>query len=57
MDECPLDLAGIQIEALGNASGITVEIKVRDPRLIPELQRRAARDLELAAQRREASTR
>lgn len=56
-DECPLDLAGIQIEALGDASGITVEITVRDTRLVPELQRRAARDLELAAQRREASTR
>lgn len=57
MDECPLDLVGIQIEAVGSASGITVEIKIRDAKLVPELQRRAGRDLELAAQRREASTR
>lgn len=52
MDDCPLDLAGVQVEAQGDVSGITVELKVRDLKLVPELQRRIARDLEIAAQRR-----
>ncbi len=50
MDECPLDLDGVHVEAHGDTSGITVEIKVRDRKLVPELQRRASRDLEAAAQ-------
>jgi len=52
MDDCPLDLDGIQLQTYGDASGVTVEIKVRDVRLVPELQRRVARDLEIAAQRK-----
>jgi len=51
MDDCPLDLEGIQVDAYGDASGVSVEIKVRDRNLVPELQRRAAHDLELAAKR------
>ena len=46
MESCPLDLAGIRIDAHGDPNGITVEISVDNPKLIPELQRRAAHDLE-----------
>lgn len=46
MESCPLDLAGIRIEARGDASGITVDITIDDASLVPELQRRAAHDLE-----------
>lgn len=49
MSDCPLDLEGIQIVAHGDASGASVQITVKDPRLVPELQRRAARDLEVTA--------
>jgi hypothetical protein len=52
MEDCPLDLAGIALDARGDTSGITVSIVVRDPKLVPELQRRAAHDLEAAAQLR-----
>ena len=47
MDACPLDLAGLQIDAKGSGDGITLWLSVRDKNLIPELQRRAAHDLEL----------
>lgn len=56
MDDCPLDLAGIKVEAYGDATGISVELKLLDRDLVPELQRRAARELELAGQRRNAPT-
>lgn len=46
MGDCPLDLAGIQVVAHGDPGGASVQITVKDPRLVPELQRRAARDLE-----------
>jgi hypothetical protein len=46
METCPLDLAGIHVDASGDKTGITVTITVHDPALVPELQRRAARDLE-----------
>jgi len=49
MDDCPLDLPDITLDARGDTDGITVAIGVRDPRLVPELQRRAAHDLEAAA--------
>jgi hypothetical protein len=48
MEDCPLDLAGITVETYGDATGISVEIKTNDPSLVPELQRRAAKDLERA---------
>jgi hypothetical protein len=48
MDDCPLDLANITVEAYGDETGISVEIKPRDPTLIPELRRRIAKDLEHA---------
>lgn len=53
MDDCPLDLPGIRVDAHGDTSGITLEISVEDTRLIPELQRRAALDLERARLRAE----
>lgn len=47
METCPLDLAGLEFDATGDANGITLTLTVRDRSLIPELQRRAAHDLEL----------
>jgi hypothetical protein len=52
MEDCPLDLPDIALDARGDANGITVSIVVRDPKLVPELQRRAAHDLEAAGQMR-----
>lgn len=52
MEDCPLDLSGIRVVAHGDPTGISVEITVPDPALVPELQRRAAKDLEAAAARR-----
>lgn len=49
-EDCSLDLRGIKLETYGNDAGISVEITVDDTRLAPELQRRTARDLEMAAQ-------
>jgi hypothetical protein len=50
MDECPLDLAGIEVNARGDATEITVEIRVKDPRLVDELHRRAHHELGMAEQ-------
>jgi hypothetical protein len=52
MEDCPLDLPDIALDARGDASGVTVSIVVRNLDLVPELQRRAAHDLEAAAQLR-----
>lgn len=52
MEDCPLDLPDIALDARGDAGGVAVSIVVRDPELVPELQRRAAHDLEAAAQLR-----
>jgi hypothetical protein len=52
MEDCPLDLPDIALDARGDSDGITVSIVVRDPNLVPELQRRAAHDLEAAAHKR-----
>jgi hypothetical protein len=46
MQDCPLDLPGISVEAYGDETGISVEIHVADPALLPELKRRATKDLE-----------
>jgi len=50
MEDCPLDLPNVVLDARGDTDGITVSITVRDPKLVPELQRRAAHDLEAAVQ-------
>lgn len=49
MEDCPLDLPGLAIDARGDENGVTVSLVVRDPKLVTELQRRAAKDLEAAA--------
>jgi hypothetical protein len=49
MESCPLDLPGIQVDARGDREGITVSIVVTNPKLVDELHRRAAHDLEAAA--------
>lgn len=51
METCPLDLAGLRVDAKGTDDGITLTLTVRDRSLIPELQRRAAHDLELGVTR------
>jgi hypothetical protein len=48
IDDCPLDLPGIRVSARGNMHGVELTITVADPALVPELQRRAAHDLEVA---------
>ena len=47
MDDCPLDLAGVHVDAMGDELGITLHVTVQNPELVSELQRRAAHDLEL----------
>lgn len=49
MDMCPLDLAGLSVQAIGGKEGITVTLHVQDPALVPELQKRAAHELEEGA--------
>lgn len=51
MDDCPLDLPGIQLDARGDHAVITVSIVVRDPKLVDELHRRAGHELETAMRR------
>ena len=48
MDTCPLDLDGLAFDAYGENEGFTLTLTVRDPALVPELQRRIARELELS---------
>ena len=46
MDDCPLDLPGLAVDARGAAEGVTVSLSVNDLRLAPELKRRATHELE-----------
>lgn len=46
MDDCPLDLPGLELDARGDRDGVTVAITIRDRSLVRELQRRAATELE-----------
>ncbi|MEJ7601811.1 MAG: hypothetical protein WKG01_28190 [Kofleriaceae bacterium] len=57
MDDCLLDLPGLQVDARADDSGITVSISVRDPKLVSELHRRAAHDLESSEQLRHPAPR
>lgn len=50
MDDCPLDLPGLHVDARGDEHGIELSVTVSNPALVDELRRRAAHDLE-AAQR------
>jgi len=54
MDDCPLDLPGLLVDAQGGPEGVTLSLSVKDAKLIPELQRRVATQLETAT--REART-
>jgi len=54
MDECPLDLPGLLLDARGDRENITLSIVVRDPALVDELHRRIARELEARSQREQA---
>jgi hypothetical protein len=49
MGQCPLDLPGLHVDARGDATAIELTLTVDNPKLVPELQRRAAHDLEAAA--------
>ncbi len=51
MADCPLDLNGLSFDARGDDNGITVSLMIKDPKMIPELQRRVAHDLEEAQKR------
>ena len=57
MEDCPLDLPGLQIDAHGDADSITVSLAVRDPSLVAELQRRSAHDVEASLQLHQPGTR
>jgi hypothetical protein len=46
MESCPLNLPGLRINAVGDANGVTVDISISNPDLVPELQRRTMLDLE-----------
>jgi hypothetical protein len=48
MEECPLDLPGLLLDARGDRESITLSIVSRDLGLVDELHRRAARELELS---------
>jgi hypothetical protein len=52
MADCPLDLPGLHVSAHGDAQSIELNLTVEDAKLVPELQRRAAHDLETAAHAR-----
>jgi hypothetical protein len=52
MDACPLDLPGLVLDARGDDSGVTLSITVHDLKLVDELHRRAALELEVAARTR-----
>lgn len=45
-DECPLELAGIDLVTYGDRTGISVEIAIQDPAQVGELQRRAQHVIE-----------
>jgi hypothetical protein len=51
MDDCPLDLADLDIAVHGDPEGVSVEITTANAALVPELQRRSAVELDRAARR------
>jgi hypothetical protein len=55
MEDCPLDLPGLVLDARGDNEGITVSMIVRDPKLVEELHRRAAHELEVGTLRKRAA--
>jgi hypothetical protein len=57
MDDCPLDLPGLHVSARGDADSVELTFTLSGPALVPELQRRAALDLEGAQHPRSADPR
>lgn len=55
--ESPLDLPNLQLQAYGDRTGVSVDMRVTDRTLVAELQRRAASELEAAAAQRRQATR
>ena len=51
-DESPLDLADLHITAGGAPDSVELSLTVDDPQLVPELRRRAQRELEHRSARR-----
>jgi hypothetical protein len=54
MDDCPLDMVGVRVDAQGHDDAVELTITVADPSLVDELRRRAAHDLEAGQTRRSA---
>jgi hypothetical protein len=52
MDSCPLDLPGLILDARGDGQTTTLVITVKEPKLVPELQRRIAKQLEAVPRER-----
>ncbi len=48
MDNCPLDLPDLQVDARGDQAGVTLVITSREPSVVFELQRRVAKQVEEA---------
>lgn len=46
MADCPLDVRGLRVDVRGGDDSIVVVLSVPDPKLVPELQRRTAKQLE-----------
>jgi hypothetical protein len=57
MDDCPLDLPDLVVDARGDTDGITVSLIVRDPHLVEELHRRAQHEIETGAALRTSTAR
>ena len=51
-DQCPLEITGVDLVAYGDDTGVSVELVVADPALVPELQRRARVVVETGQHRR-----
>jgi hypothetical protein len=45
MENCPLDLPGLQFDVRGDGESITLSLTVADRALVPELQRRVASEM------------
>ncbi|MEO7731904.1 MAG: hypothetical protein ABIY55_13085 [Kofleriaceae bacterium] len=52
MDDCPLDLPGLRVDAQGHDDAVELTLTVADPSLVDELRRRTAHDLEAGQMRR-----
>lgn len=51
MDNCPLDVPGLLVDAHGDKNGVTLYMSVKDPKWLPELQRRVQVEAEAGRHR------